>query len=355
MNKKNFKSLAIITVLIFSVNIAFGQMKNIGQFTAGGIDDANKLIKAYLTPWANALGTGLSGGWYNTAKVHKLGGFDLTFTLNMAFVPTSDKTFDLDNLNLSQYASYSPTDHIAPTAAGKAKLGPELSYLGFPLYKTPKGTGLGFIPSPMLQAGIGLIKGTEIDGRYMPGTKLGYLGSFGLWGIGLKHDVLQWLPLAKKLPVLNVSVQGGYTKLNYVKDLSIQPGGSNTLPSTISDPLSFFSDQSLNLEINSFTANLLVSANLPVISFYGGIGFAKTKTKLNLKGNYPIPDLGLGIINETSASQSIGFDIQNNNGTPTKPRFNIGLRLKLGPITIHGDYTKANYSNFTTGLGITFR
>ena len=38
-----------------------------------------------------------------------------------------------------------------------------------------------------------------------------------------------------------------------------------------------------------------------------------------------------------------------------KPRFNIGLRLKLGPITIHGDYTKANYSNVTAGLGISFR
>ena len=351
MNKKAFKSLAITTVFLLSVNIAFGQMKNIGQFTAGGIDDANKLIKAYLTPWANALGTGLSGGWYNTAKVHKLGGFDLTFTLNMAFVPTSDKTFNLDDLDLT--ATY--TENTAPTAAGKAKSGPQLSYLGVPLYNTPKGTGLGFIPSPMLQAGVGLIKGTEIDGRYMPGVKLGNIGSFGLWGIGLKHDILQWLPLAKKLPVLNVSLQGGYTKLNYIKDLSIQPGGSNTLPSTIADPLSFFSDQSLNLTINSFTANLLVSANLPVISFYGGIGFAKTKTKLNLEGNYPIPDLGLGIINETSASQSIGFDIKNNNGTPTKPRFNIGLRLKLGPITIHGDYTKANYSNFTTGLGISFR
>ena len=48
MNKKAFKSLAITTVFLLSVNIAFGQMKNIGQFTAGGIDDANKLIKAYF-------------------------------------------------------------------------------------------------------------------------------------------------------------------------------------------------------------------------------------------------------------------------------------------------------------------
>ncbi len=350
MNKKAFKSIAVITVLLTAMNFSFGQMKNVGQFTAGGIDDANKLLKAYLTPWANALGAGLCGGWYNTAKVHKLGGFDLTFTLNMAFVPQADKTFNLDDLDLT--ATYA--DNTAPSAAGKAKAGPELSYLGIPLYNTPKGTGLSFIPSPMLQVGVGLVKGTEISGRYMPGVDLGNIGSFGLWGIGLKHDILQWLPVAKKIPILNVAIQGGYTKLSYIKDLSIRPG-SNTLPSTVAEPLTFFSDQSLNLMIKSFTANLLVSANLPVISFYGGIGIANTKTELSLKGNYPIPDLGLGVINETSASQNIGFNIKNNDGTPTKPRFNIGLRFKLGPITIHGDYTRANYSNVTAGLGISFR
>jgi len=36
-------------------------------------------------------------------------------------------------------------------------------------------------------------------------------------------------------------------------------------------------------------------------------------------------------------------------------RLNAGLRLKLGVLTIQFAYTKANYSVFTTGLGISFR
>ena len=359
MKKNALQKLAIIFVMLVAVNITYSQMKNIGQFTAGGVDDANKLVKAYLTPWANALGTSLSGGWYNTAKVHKLGGFDLTFTMNMAFVPQEDKTFDLSKLELSAGASYS--GNTAPTAAGKAKAGPELSYYGIPLYRTPKGTGLGFIPSPMLQAGIGLVKGTEIDGRYMPGADLGSLGSFGLWGIGLKHDILQWLPLASKLPALNVSIQGGYTKLSYRKALSFQPEDMGVDAGNVQTSSDItFDDQELDLYVKSFTANLLVSVNLPVISFFGGIGIANTKTDLGMKGYYPVPTVdnhGDLIVTDASVGNAdpISLDIKNNNGSPTKPRFNVGLRFKMGPITIHGDYTKANYSNVTAGLGISFR
>ena len=36
-------------------------------------------------------------------------------------------------------------------------------------------------------------------------------------------------------------------------------------------------------------------------------------------------------------------------------RLNAGFRIKLGVITFHFDYTKANYSVFTSGIGISFR
>ena len=36
-------------------------------------------------------------------------------------------------------------------------------------------------------------------------------------------------------------------------------------------------------------------------------------------------------------------------------RANIGIRIKLAVITIHADYTKANYNVVSTGLGVSFR
>ncbi|MBN2612332.1 MAG: hypothetical protein JXB00_12295 [Bacteroidales bacterium] len=353
MKRNKILTILICAVLSFALSITYGQFKEIGKFTAGGVNDAAKLTEAYLTPWANALGTSLSGGWYNTAKAHKLGGFDLTFTFNMGFVPKSDKTFDLDNLNLE--AEYDANDHMAPSAAGKNESGPELRYLGGLVgYETPKGTGLSFIPTPMAQIGVGLVKGTEVIGRYLPEVKIGKGGSVSLWGVGLKHDVLQWLPLAKRVPALNVSILGGYTKLNANAGISVNPTTLGLSDAT-TDAVDF-TTQAVDMTVTSFTGNLLVSVNLPVISFYGGAGFATTNTELGLKGYYPIPD-ATGTVTDASVGDPdpISMNIKNNDGSPTKPRFNIGLRLKLGIITIHGDYTKANYSNVTAGLGISFR
>ncbi|MFO7656072.1 MAG: DUF6588 family protein [Bacteroidales bacterium] len=359
MKRIKFKIIIVIMITAFCFINSSGQFKEIGKFTAGGINDAEKLTVAYLTPWANALGTSLSGGWYNTAKVHKLGGFDLTFTFNMGFVPERDKTFDLSKLGLSEYAGFS--QNSAPTAAGRMEAGPSITYTApapanteLFSYNTPKGTGLSFIPTPMVQLGLGLVKGTEVIGRYLPEVKIGKAGAVSLWGIGLKHDVLQWLPLAKRVPALNVSILGGYTKLNANAGISVTPATLNLSDATTETV--DFTSQAMDMTVTSFTGNLLVSVNLPVISFYGGAGFANTNTSIGLKGYYPIPD-ATGTVTNASVGEPdpISMDIINNDGSPTKPRFNIGLRLKLGIITIHGDYTKANYSNVTAGLGISFR
>jgi hypothetical protein len=45
------------------------------------------------------------------------------------------------------------------------------------------------------------------------------------------------------------------------------------------------------------------------------------------------------------------MDIKNFSGL----RANIGLRIKLAVITIHADFTKAQYNVFSTGLGVSFR
>lgn len=353
---KNLIKFLLSALLTASFTMSFGQMKNIGTFMAGGTNDAELLLREYITPWANALGTGLSGGWYNTAKTHKLGGFDITFTANMGFVPEADKTFDLRELQLEGQHS----GNIAQTAAGKDESGPRISYFNDRVaYNTPKGIGLGFIPSPMVQLGIGFIKGTDITGRFMPAVELGNAGSFGLWGVGLKHDILQWLPLAEKVPVLHVSIHGGYTKLNYKKSLSFEPDQIGVPEENVTlAPDCDFNDQELDLTVKSLTVNLLVSADLPVISFYGGVGIANTKTEMALNGYYPVPEINQGevVVNiEQRDADPVKIDIENNEGSPTKPRLNIGMRLKLGVFTIHGDYTKANYSNVTVGLGFSFR
>jgi hypothetical protein len=350
-------------VILISITVSLSaQIKTVGEFFAGGVTDAGTLLEAYITPWANALGTSLSGGWYNTAKPHKPLGFDLTLTTNISFIPEEAKTFDLAELTLSDNVQLPSGTNVAPTVAGETTSGPELAYYvqnyEVASLHTPQGTGVGLMLSPMAQIGIGLIKGTEFDFRFFPNVSLGKYGKLGLWGIGGKHSISQWIPAVDKIPFLNISLMAGYTKFSSSFNLTVTPADLEITDNTTG--VISFDDQSLDLTVKSFTINALVSANLPIICFYGGLGIVNTKTELALTGYYPVPTIVPPSIdpevNDNSAAKNpINVEIENNDGKPTKPRINVGLRLKLGVLTIHGDYTYANYSNLTAGLGISFR
>ena len=337
------------------------QLKNLGAFMAAGKSDAEKLFEAYLSPYLNAFGASMTGGWYNTAKPHKLGGVDLTITFNTAIVPKDIRTFDIDALGLQSLQRDPAANNLSPTVAGKRNNGSQMDYMlssnGFsftgPAFKLPQGTGFPYIPTPMAQAGVGLFKGTEIIGRWVPTFNLGQ-GSIGLWGIGLKHNIDQWIPGLKKVPVLNISVLGGYTKLNGKVGFTVRPGDIGL---TSSLPDNTWNGQNLQLTTTSFTADLLVSANLPVVCFFGGFGFARTKTNLKLNGNFPVAGINTstGQPEVNSLKDPIDFQVKNQDGGLTKPRVDLGMRIKLGVLTIHFDYTRANYNVATAGIGLSFR
>jgi hypothetical protein len=355
-----------LIILFFSFSVSLSaQIKTVGEFFAGGVNDAGTLLEAYITPWANAIGTSLSGGWYNTAKPHKLGGFDITLTTNISFVPEDAKSFDLADLVLSDNVHLPSGSTVAPTVAGETTSGPALAYYvsGYEVASlhTPQGTGVGLMMSPMAQIGLGLIKGTEVNFRFFPNVELGKYGKLGLWGIGGKHSISQWIPAIDKIPVLNISLMAGYTKFSSSFNLSVTPDDISSFPGfdQTTNAVSF-DNQSLDLTVKSFTINVLVSANLPVVCFYGGLGIVNTKTDLALTGYYPVPTIVLPstdpVVNDNSVVKDpISLEIENNDGKPTKPRVNVGMRVKLGVITVHGDYTYASYSNVTAGIGISFR
>lgn len=357
MKKNHLNKLLCIIVVLLSIQLSnYGQLDQVGDLLVGGQQDAIKLTNAYLSPFVSSLGTSLGGGWYNTAKVHKPGGFDITITMNMSFISDENKTFDLSELGLNAQLE-NPANIKAPTLAGEKEAGPQINIMAndntttLASINTPQGLGVGLTFAPMVQASVGLIKGTEITLRYLPTLKVFNYGHVGLWGIGGKHSIKQWIPAVEKLPFLHITAQAGYTKMKLGTDLSLTPDDldldDNTSPKN-------WNDQQLNLEVSSFTANLLASINIPVLCIYGGIGFINSKGKLLMDGYYPVPDSNPSLdpqVNNDSRLKDLSIDIDKN----TDPRLCIGLRLKFGPVTLHGDYTYATYSNVTAGLGVTFR
>ena len=294
----------------------------LSSFGQTATEDGKSLIEAYIGPLGNSLGAALNNGWYNTAKPHSLGGFDITITANIVMIPTNAKTFNISESNGGTF-----TGGETPTILGSED-GAQVTYTGASS-NMPKGLNIPIIPLPILQAGIGLIKGTELDFRYMPELKIGSAGKVGLFGVGLKHDILQWLPIVDKIPI-DLSIQAGYTKLSSEIELI--------------DPTATISPQA-NLDVSATTINLILSKKLLMFTPYLGLGYNSTKTTFNIDGNYNIYGLPINVADLTK----IDFESKNNF------RANIGFRFNIAVLALQANYTFSEYPTATLGAGISLR
>ena len=358
MNKLSVKrSGALLSAILLFSTVSFSQLGNV-DFLKSAPADGAKFLQAYMAPWANAFGAGLNGGWYNTAKPHKLLGFDLTTSFNVVQIPSSVDKFDIASLKLTSLTG----SGLTPSISGPNTAGQTLTFkdtgTGTTLasFTAPPGTGWKMIPVPTAQLGIGLPFGTELKVRYLPKINIKD-GNISLWGVGVLHSLLQYLPGNKLLPV-DVSLFGGYTKLTGNIPTNLQPGTPQAYTTPYSAATSF-NTQNLNMNVSALNVSLLASLNVPVLTVYGGIGYCKTKTEMAFSGNFPTPGF---------VATPLPHSEYNNSGVITGDKFgkmsienfsgmraNIGIRIKLAVITIHADYTKAQYNIFSTGLGLSFR
>jgi hypothetical protein len=373
MEKMLRRPILIISLILLLSISSYSQIGDIANLLTGSVNDAELMFTEYLRPVANAMGANLSSGWYNTAESHKLGGFHLNFTANIAFVPEEHQTYNLNDLDLSEGINFD-NNGIAKTAAGSIGSETQIWYetdvpgIGrqeIVRFDHPGGSGFHMLPTPMINAGVGLVKGTELLGRYMPKVKYGKdkANYVNLWGVGIKHDLKQWIPFVKRLPILNLAVSYGYTNVNFHSDIkTLTPAMLNAQDLTTTAD---WSTQDMDMKFQSHTASLLVGASLPVVSFYGGAGISITKANLDLKGDFPMPtiitDIGdpnfgeVVVTDNSFVTDPLNIEIRNQDGGTTKPRFNIGVLLKFTVITFQIDYTWANYSVATAGIGISFR
>ena len=292
------------------------------SFGQTATEDGKSLIEAYISPLGYSLGAALNNGWYNTAKPHKLGGFDVTITANIVMIPEESKSFNISESNENTFSGGE-----TPTILGDGD-GSQVTYLGV-TSPMPKGLNIPVIPLPMLQAGVGLIKGTELDFRYMPELDIGSAGKVGLFGVGLKHDILQWLPIVDKIPI-DLSIQAGYTKLSSEIEL-IDPTPENI-------------DPQANLDVSATTVNLILSKKLLMFTPYLGVGYNSTKTTFNVEGDYNIAGLAIDMSDLTKIDfENKGF------------RANIGFRFNITVLALQANYTFSEYPTATIGAGISLR
>lgn len=378
--------VSFVAVLLAGTYFSIVNAQNdISNIFKAGVADLNTVAEGYLKPAGNSFSAGLGTDWYNTAAVHKPWGFDLTFGVGAIQAPASDQTFSLTGLtNLKPTVAGTTT---APTFMGKGD-GVELNlyqpqYLSNgnanPLYgqkivsfTTPSGVSK-YVPAASIQFTLGIPYINDVSIRLVPKVTVSGFGA-SMWGIGIKHNIKQWIPVVKDLP-FDAAVVLAYSKfdMNYAfsADNQITPdklvsGGVTTQadPNTSSND---YTTQGMKISATAKTANLVFSKKFLFITPYVGFGFTSTNFDLSMTGNYPT--LG-DPVTTTIAGQTV--PVLNGNGKPimkitnitnpinfspseTMANATLGLQLKLAILTIHAQYAFQKYPVASVGFGFSVR
>lgn len=324
---------------LMSLPLGLLAQSDIDVYLEAGAEDASKLIESYLTPALNGFGYGMNNGWYNTAKAHKTLGFDLTVTVSAVKVPSSQQFFTFRNSDYENIKLVNGETAQLPTLMGPNEDGPELeiydedgqatgvSVTSIPGLGLKDEIGINAVPVPMAQLGIGIAKNTDLKFRYIPKIDLDGDGDIGLFGIGVMHDVKQWIPGIKLLS-FDLSALVGYTKLTANYNLEGNIDGDN---------------QKGEFSATGLTFQGIISKQFSVLTLYGGLGYNSTNTSVKVLGTYELEDFD---------TLHDPVDLSFGEGSMM---LTAGFRLKLAILTLHADYTLNKYPVITAGVGFSVR
>jgi len=355
------KLVAAIGVISTSV---FAQ-EQMSEFLRAGASDGSKVLNAYASPMLKSFGANMNAGWFNTAKVHGLGGFSINFCTNVALVPAADKTFDVSSLGLSANTRIINGKNTSQTFFGdnsdkdNTELGMFARYPGatqdsmINSFKLPEGIGVAFFPLPTANLAVGVGLGTEVSVRFLPTLKFDGL-EIGMIGFGVKHDIKQWIPGIKELP-FDLSVMGAFTKFDASNKLAELKGEAPSNEVDNPNPNKTY-NQSVDYTSTAYTFNVLISKKLSVFTPYLGLGYQGSTTELALKGEFPVTEFNSNYNPmDPNSKPKVVREIKDPikvEGKLDGFRATAGFRLKFALFTIHADYTLANYSVASVGIGL---
>lgn len=337
-------------VLLCIVTLSSKAQNDLDALLTAGVDNAERFANDYLMPGTNGLMHSMNANWFNTADAKPLGGFEISIIANAATIKDDQKTF---LMNIADYNSdpnqdftiefedLSTTKNVA-TALGENEsdiniviryqdplLGEQQETITLP---SGIGSDTALLPTAFIQGALGLSKGIELKARFVPKIDTEDV-DISMYGVGLQFEITKWLPADKLLPVA-ISGLIAYTHLDGSYNLTESSGigGSN---------------QRLESDTNTWLLQAIVSTKLPVINFYGGIGYIKGTSESDLLGTYTVSNGPL--FSQTITDPfSVSSEVSAVRGT-------IGTKLKLGFFRLNAEYHLSEFNAFSVGINFGFR
>ena len=342
------KKLFLFIYLSFNVTSFSQNFENLEYLLLASQEDQSLLFKEYLNPLVTSVNFGMGSGWANTAKTHKLLGFDITVSLNTFFIPSDAKKFSTSGLtSITSSSDYLPTvlggntnETLSVSINDDSTIFPPNEFSA--TFIAPSGIEndffLNMLITPNIQVGLGLPFKTDLIVRYIPTTSSKNT-NIGLMGVGIKHDILQHFGPVDKIPLIDLSLLLAYS--NYSIDYEFQK--TSNLPGV---------GQTAILDMNNYSANIISSIDLKLITFYASVGYSKGVSNLSILGSYELS------YNISDTSEVIVFNVVD----PLKVEWekeslsgNAGLSFNLPGIKLFADYTFQDYNSLTVGASIGIR
>jgi len=331
-------------VLLCIATISAKAQNDLDVLLAAGIDDAQHFANDYLAPGTNGLMYSMNANWFNTADAKPLGGFEISVIANAATVSNADKSF-LMNTDLYNNVAFAQGGSQQMVSSVLGENNPdvvvEVTY-DDPIFgqqteqiTLPNGIGnssANLLPTAFIQGALGLSKGIEVKARFVPKINTNDV-DISMYGAGLQVEFTKWLPADKLLPVA-ISGLVAYSHLDGTYDLSESSGISGE-------------NQRLESSINTWLFQLIASTKLPVINFYGGLGYINGKSDSDLLGTYRVSN-GFLTTEDIVDPFSVSSKVSGARGT-------VGTKLKLGFFRLNAEYHLAKFNAFSVGINFGFR
>ncbi|WOD42947.1 DUF6588 family protein [Hwangdonia lutea] len=339
-------------LMLFCIATITSKAQNdLDALLAAGVKNAERFANDYLMSGTDGLMHSMNAGWFNTADAKPLGGFEISIIANAATIQNEHKSFlmniadynsDPDQDFVVSFADASTSKSVA-TALGENEpdidivvtyndpiLGPQQETITLP-------SGIGsdtanLLPTAFIQGAIGLSKGIELKARFVPKINTEDV-DISMYGAGLQMEFTKWLPADKLLPVA-ISGLVAYTHLDGTYDITGSSGISG-------------SNQRIENDTNTWLLQLIASTKLPVINFYGGLGYIKGKSESDLLGTYTVSNGPL--FSQTITDPfSVSSEVSSVRGT-------IGTKLKIGFFRLNAEYHLSEFNAFSVGVNFGFR
>lgn len=331
----------VLAVLMTTISNSQNQLEDL---LAAGIEDAQRFTEGYISPAAEGVIYKLSNGWIQSAEVKKPLKFELSIIGNVSFVKDEHKSFTLNTNEYNNlYFRDGSISKEVSTAFGENN--PDVIVYSIVTddtglfeeeveFELPQGLAsenINMLPTAFLQARLGIFKATELKVRYFP--KVDYEDvKTGLIGVGLQHEFTQWLPAEKVFP-LAIAGFVGFTNFN---------GNYDFTDSQIVEG----ANQQFEVRQNSWLFQLQASTKLPVINFYGGLGYVTGTSDFDVLGTYTVR-AGTPLF-ESQRTFEDPFTVKNK---VSGIKANIGTKLQLGFFGIFAEYNFAKFNTAAVGIG----